>query len=266
MVPLTLWAQDEDYYDPLPEKTVVTMEEVRNLTRWGPKLSIELHSALSYNHLQFPMSIANGFKSSGGAGLDAGGGIRVRLYHKLAMAGGFNFAIRQFSISYQAQDTDTVNTQLYAVDESATMFFMGFYQKTILELTRKISLALAFQYTWMHSYKGHVVAENLTTPGSSPPPMDTDAPLLDGWHKTSGQAELGIEFAYKVHIASELIIKPYFGAGYVFSPAVHTGFVMQTPSPFGGNTTTEQNPNFINLRLGFTIETGLWLDKANRRK
>jgi hypothetical protein len=258
MLPLALWAQDDDYYAPQPERPVATMEQVKNMTRWGPKLSIELHAAVAYNHLQMPLTIGGGFESAmGGVGMDAGGGIRVRLYHKLAMAGGFNFAIRQFSLSYQAQDTSLLNPQTFAVDESATMYFMGFYQKTIMELTRKISLALAFQYTWMHRYEGHVSVENQTTPGSSPPPFDTDAPLLLGWSKTAGQAELGIEFAYKMHIANELIIKPYFGAGYVFSPAVHTGIYMQ--SMFGES---EQNPSYLNLRVGVIIETGLWLDKV----
>lgn len=266
MLPLALLAQEDDYYGPQSKQPMVTMEQVKNMTRWGPKLGIELHAALSYNHLRLPMSIANGFKSSGGAGMDAGGGIRVRLYHKLAMAAGFNFAIRQYSLSYEAQDVDTINPQLYAVDEGATLYLMGFYQKTIMELTRKISLALAFQYTWINKYEGHVVVDNLTTPGSSPAPFDIDAPLLEGWSKTESQAELGIEFAYKIHIANELIIKPYFGAGYVFSPAVNTGIMLQTPNIFGQSTLTEQNPNFLNLRIGVIIETGLWLDKVKREE
>jgi hypothetical protein len=266
VLPTVASGQDTDeYYAPEAERVVISADEVKRLYRWGPKLGIELHAAIDYNHLQVPMSIAGGFeKATGGVGMDAGGGLRVRLYHKLAMAAGFNFAIRNYALGYEAMDVDTVNPQTYKVEENVTMYLMGFYQKTIIELSRKIHLAQTFQYTWLHRYKGRVNVENLTTPSSIIAPFDTDEPLLYGWSAPSGQAELGLELAYKLHIANELIIKPYFGLGYVFTPAVHTGILMQTPSLFGAASEVEQNPSFINLRLGVIFETGLWTDRPKR--
>ncbi len=262
LLPLLALAQvEDDYYAPEEKRAVVTKEQVRDMSRWGPKLGIELHVAVAYNHLMVPGSIAGAFsKSMGGVGMDAGGGIRVRLYHKLAMAGGFNFAIRNYSLSYEATNGDTINPHTLAVEEDVTMYFMGFYHKTIFEVSRKIHLALAFQYTWINQYKGHAAVEDLTDPTIIYAPMDLDRPLLDGWTSTTEQAELGIEFAYKLHIAPELIIKPYLGLGMVFSPAVHTGY-----SVVGLFGESEQNPNFVNLRLGVIIETGLWLDKLKTK-
>ncbi len=265
ILPLFAIGQEtDDFYAPEQAREPVTVENVKQLYRWGPKLGLEVHAAVSYNHLQMPLSLAGAFeKSSGGAGFDGGGGVRVRLYHKIAMAAGFNFAIRNFSLGYEAMDVDTVNPQTYMVDESVTQYLMGFYQKTIIELSRKIHLAQTFQYTWLHRYAGTAHIENLTTPGAGPGTVELDRPLLDGWSRSSGQAELGLEFAYKIHIANELIIKPYIGAGFVFSPAVHTGLMLQG---FFGES--EQNPSFINLRLGVIMETGLWLDgpKSGGRK
>jgi len=264
-LPLFAIAQEEDdFYAPEKAREPVSVEDVKRLYRWGPKLGLEVHAAVSYNHLQMPATIAGGFeKASGGVGFDGGGGLRVRLYHKLAMAAGFNFAIRNFSLQYEAMDVDTVNPQTYKVDEGTTLYLMGFYQKTIIELSRKLHLAQTFQYTWRHRYSGRAHVENLTTPGATIGSFDLDQPLLDGWSAPTGQAELGIELAYKIHIANELIIKPYFGAGFVLSPAVHTGWVLQTL--FGES---EQNPSFINFRLGVIMETGLWLDgpRSNRGK
>jgi len=265
LLPLFAHGQEvDDFYAPEQKREPVSIEDVKRLYRWGPKLGLEVHAAVSYNHLQMPASLMGAFeRSAGGAGFDGGGGLRVRLFHKLAMAAGFNFAIRNFSLEYEAMDMDTVNPQTYKVDEGTTLYLMGFYQKTIIELSRKLHLAQTFQYTWLHRYSGRAHVENLTTPGATIGSFDLDRPLLDGWSAPSGQAELGIELAYKIHIANELIIKPYFGAGFVFSPAVHTGLVMQTL--FGES---EQNPSFINLRLGVIMETGLWLDgpRSNRKK
>lgn len=265
MLPSMLSAQEtDDFYAPEQAREPVTVENVKQLYRWGPKLGLEVHAAVSYNHLQMPMSLMGAFeKASGGAGFDGGGGIRVRLYHKLSMAAGFNFAIRNFSLGYQAMDVDTVNPQTYQVEENVTQYLMGFYQKTIIELSRRLHLAQTFQYTWLHRYAGEAYVENLTTPGAGPGTIELDRPLLDGWSTSSGQAELGLEFAYKIHVANELIVKPYIGAGYVFSPAVHTGLMLQG---FFGES--EQNPSFINLRIGVIMETGLWLDgpRSNRRK
>lgn len=258
VLPLSLFAQEEDdFYAPEKEREALSPDEVKQLYRWGPKLGVELHVAFAYNHLQMPASIAGGFeKTSGGAGMDAGGGLRVRLYHKLAMAAGFNFAIRNFSMSYEAMDVDTINPQTYDVDEQTTLYLLGFYQKTIIELTRRLHLAQTFQYTWLHRYEGKADVENLTTPGARVGTIDLDRPLLDGWSAPSGLAELGLEFAYKVHIAPELIFKPYLALGFGLTPAVHTGYFLQTL--FGES---EQNPSFINLRLGVVFETGLWLDR-----
>lgn len=262
LIPLLSIAQeDDDFYAPDKVLNPVSVEDVKRLYRWGPKLGIEVHAAVSYNHLQMPMSLIGAFeKTSGGAGFDGGIGLRVRLYHKLAMAAGFNYAIRNFSLGYEAMDVDTVNPQTYRVDESTTLYLMGFYQKTIIELSRRLHLAQTFQYTWLHIYKGSAHIENLTTPGATNGIFDLDQPLLDGWSAPKGQAELGIELAYKIHLANELIIKPYFGVGMVFSPAVHTGLVLQ--NLFGES---EQNPSFINLRLGVIMETGLWLDGPRGR-
>lgn len=260
LLPLLVRAQDDvdDYYAPeTVQQPTMSLEDAKRLYRWGPKLGIETHLAASYCHLQQPASLMGAFdKSAGGFGMDAGIGLRVRIYHKLAMAGGFNFAIRNYGLGYEGTDGDSINPQIFEVDERATLFLMGFYQKTIIELSRKLHLAQTFQYVWMNRYVGRAQIDNTTTPGAFTGTLDLDGPLPDGWRAPNGIAELGLELAYKMHLAPELIIKPYFALGLGLTPAVHTGLFL--PSLLGER---EQNPRFINFRLGVVFETGLWTDR-----
>ncbi len=260
LLPFLSYAQEdtEDYYAPEAVRTPsMSPDEVKRLHRWGPKLGIEASVAAGYGHLQQPASLMAAFeKSNGGFALDAGIGVRVRIFHKLAMAAGFNFAIRNYGLAYEGTDGDSLNPQLFDVDESATLFLLGFYQKTIIELSRKLHLAQTFRYGWMHRYVGRAQIDNITTPGAFTGTVDLDGPLLDGWRAPTGIAELGLELAYKIHLSPELIIKPYFGLGMGLSPAVHTGLFLQ--SLLGES---EQNPRFVNLRLGVIFETGIWTDR-----
>lgn len=254
LLPGSLLAQDDDYYTPEKTRKEITTE-LKDLHRWGPKLGLEIHASVDYNHLLMPMSIAGSFERAfGGIGLDAGGGIRIRAYHKLAFAGGFNYAIRSFNLKYEAEEATTGD--LLKVTEKATMHFMGFYYKTLIELSRKLHLAQTFQYTWIRQYKGTVSAENLTNPASFLPPTAITQPVLDGWSAAKNQAEIGIELAYKWMIAPELIFKPYIGISFAVTPAIHTDIYLD--GFFGPE---EQNPRYVSLKLGVILETGLWLDR-----
>lgn len=260
LLPLLVHSQEEteDYYAPETVRApALSADEVKRLYRWGPKLGIEASAAAGYGHLQQPASLMGAFeKSNGGFALDAGVGVRVRIFHKLAVAAGFNLAIRNYGLGYEGTDGDSLNPQMFNVDERATLFLLGFYQKIIIELSRKLHLAQTFRYGWMHRYVGRAQIDNITTPGAFTGTVDLDGPLLDGWRAPTGIAELGLELAYKIHLAPELIIKPYFGLGMGLTPAVHTGLFLQ--SLLGES---EQNPRFVNLRLGVIFETGIWTDR-----
>ncbi|MGB1318226.1 MAG: hypothetical protein ACPG5W_08470, partial [Flavobacteriales bacterium] len=245
-------AQDEDYYEPEKSRTKVT-QEIKDLHRWGPKLGIEVHSAFNYNHMLMPPTIAGAFdRAFGGVGFDGGGGIRIRAYHKLAFSAGFDYAIRQFKLEYVAEEIGTGDA--LDVTEKAAMHYVGFYYKTLIELSRKFHLAQTFQYTWVYKYNGTASAVNQTN-GAIYAPQATTEPILDGWSKEN-QAELGIEFAYKWMISPELILKPYIGISFGLTPTVHTNAYVN--GLFGQQ---EQNPRYANLKIGVVFETGLWLDK-----
>ncbi|MFT4981236.1 MAG: hypothetical protein ACI9UR_001087 [Bacteroidia bacterium] len=245
-------AQDEDYYKPEKSRTKLS-QELKDLHRWGPKLGLEVHSAFNYNHMIMPFTIAGSFdKAVGGVGFDGGGGIRIRAYHKLAFAAGFDYAIRQFNLEYVAEEIGTGDA--LDVTEKGTMHYVGFYYKTLIELSKKFHLAQTFQYTWIYRYNGTASAVNQNT-GSPYPPQPTTGPVLQDW-STENQAELGIEFAYKWMISPELILKPYIGMSFGLTPTLHTAAFLD--GIFGP---AEQNPRYANLKIGIVFETGLWLDK-----
>ncbi len=250
-------AQDEDYYTPEKTRKSKLTSELKDLHRWGPKLGIEVHSAFNYNHMIMPPTIAGAFdKAMGGVGFDGGGGIRIRAYHKLAFAAGFDYAIRQFNLEYLAEDLAT-GDQL-SVTEKGTMHYIGFYYKTLIELSRKFHLAQTFQYTWVYRYNGTASAIDNTNPSIIYPPQSTTEPILDGW-STDNQAELGIEFAYKWMISPELILKPYIAISFGLTPTLHTNAYVS--GIFGPQ---EQNPRYANLKIGVVFETGVWVDKLKQ--
>ncbi|MFC2176282.1 hypothetical protein ACFLR1_04875, partial [Bacteroidota bacterium] len=198
-------AQEADYYQPKKTKTV-TPTEFKKLNRWGPKLGLEVHASVNYVHLFTPPSIENNFsKAFGGIGFDGGSGIRIRAYHKLAFAAGFNYAIRSYNLKYQAYELGT--NDILDVSEKATIHYLGFYFKTLIELSKKFYLAQTFQYTWRNNYNGVASAQNLRN-SAIYPPQKTSRPAVDAW-RLANQAELGVEFAYKWHISPELLLKPY---------------------------------------------------------
>ena len=250
-------AQDEDYYQEEKSRSKSELTtDLKDLHRWGPKLGIEVHAAVNYNHMIMPPTIAGSFnKAIGGVGFDGGGGIRIRAYHKLAFAAGFDYAIRQFDLEYVAEEIGTGDA--LDVTEKGTMHYVGFYYKTLIELSRKFHLAQTFQYTWVYRYNGTASAVNQNS-GAVYAPQNTTQPILDGW-RTEDQAELGIEFAYKWMISPELILKPYIGISFGLTPTLHTNAFLD--GFFGPQ---EQNPRYANLKIGVVFETGVWLDKLKK--
>lgn len=247
-------AQDEDYYKEEKERNHVHPSDIEDLYRWGPKFGIEVHSAFNYNHLLMPLSIAGSFdKAIGGVGFDGGGGIRIRAYHKLAFAVGFDYAIRQFDLEYLAEEIGTGDP--LDVSEQGSMHYLGFYYKTLIEISKKFHLAQTFQYTWMYNYNGFARAENQNN-GAISPKQPTTKPVLEGWSAGTNQAELGVEFAYKWKIAPQLILKPYLAISLGLTPTIHTDLYLN--GIFGAE---EQNPRYANLKIGLIFETGLWMDK-----
>jgi hypothetical protein len=257
LFPFAGFAQDEEYYKEEKERVPITAPDLENLYRWGPKFGIEVHSAFNYNHLLMALPIAGAFDEAiGGVGFDGGGGIRIRAYHKLSFSAGFDYAIRQFSLEYQAEEIGTGDP--LDVTEKAAMHYIGFYYKTLIEISRKFHLAQTFQYTWINSYSGTASAVNQSN-GAVYPKQETTKPILDGW-SAGNQAELGIEFAYKWKIAPQLILKPYIAISFGLTPTLNTS--IYAASPIFGNQ--EQNPRYANLKIGVIFETGLWLDEPRR--
>jgi len=253
---ITTLAQDDDYYAP-DAGTKKTVREVDDINRWGPKLGIEIHAAINYNHLVVPLALIESFQNAfGGVGFDGGGGIRIRAYHKLSFSIGANYATRSFHLEYQAEDINSGNT--LQVTEKATMKYFGFYFKGNIALSKKFHIAQTFQYCWLRDYTGTAIAEDLST-GVIYGPQETSEPILDGWW-AAGQAELGFEFAYMIHFAPELIIKPYGALTFGVTPALHTKIYSQG---FFGEK--EQNLSYLNIRLGVIIETGIILDQFKER-
>jgi len=264
---LNLWAQDDDYYQAEKARAPVAAVDLNDLYRWGPKFGIEAFGSVGYSHFYIPSTITGVFeKAIGGFGYDAGIGGRIRIYHKLAMAFGFQFSGRGYNISFPAYaevDTGTAPNRGTAtldidVEEKANITYVGFYIKPVIEISRKFHLAILFHPSWQLNYKGQ--SKQTITGGPSAFIGSTgtlqDEPSIE---IETRQFELGLEFAYKWNIAPQLILKPHIGINFATSAIFHTG--VELPTPFGG---WEQNPSFMTLRVGVIFETGLWMDQPKR--
>ena len=141
-ISLQLLAQDEDYYAPEKTQAPISQDDLYELHRWGPKLGIEAWGSVGYSHFYTPSTIQGGFSEAvGGLGYDVGVGPRIRIYHKLAVAFGFQFSGRGYNIGLNAySEVDTGNgTATVDVDvaEKMKMQYIGFYIKPVIELSRK---------------------------------------------------------------------------------------------------------------------------------
>lgn len=261
---LAVFAQDEDYYKEEKQRAPVSTSDLENLYRWGPKFGIEAFGSVGYSHFYTPSTISGAFeKATGGLAFDAGVGGRIRIYHKLAMAFGFQFSGRGYNIAFPAYaeiDTGSAPNQATAtldidIDEKANITYLGFYIKPVIELSRKFHLAVLFHPSWQLSYKG----ESKQTITRGPSGYIGSVGVLKDESSVEiekKQFEIGLEFAYKWMIAPQLILKPHIGINFATSGIFHTG--AEIPTPFGG---WEQNPSFMTLRIGMIFETGLWMDK-----
>lgn len=260
-------AQDEDYYAPEKVRPIVK-PDFDKLYRWGPKLGFEAFGSIGYSHFYTPSTISGAFdKATGGFGYDAGVGGRIRIYHKLAIAFGFQFTGRGYDIAYPAYaeiDTGTApNVATAALDvavsEKMNMQYVGFYIKPIIELSRKFHLGILFHPSWELKNQRRGSSTQTITGGPSSFIGSTGKLVNESsLELESKQFELGLEFAYKWNIAPQLILKPHIGINLATSAIFHTG--AELPTPFG---MWEQNPSFMTLRFGVIFEMGIWLDKPN---
>ena len=261
---ISLLAQDDDYYKEEQKRAPVTDSDLKDLYRWGPKFGIEAFGSVGYSHFYTPTTISSAFyKATGGFGYDAGIGGRIRIYHKLVMAFGFQFSGRGYNIGFPAYaevDTGTAPnrgtaTLDFDVYEKANITYLGFYIKPVIELSRKFHLAILFHPSWQLKYKG----ESTQTITGGPQSYVGSTGTLQNESSVEiekKQFELGLEFAYKWMVAPQFIIKPHIGINLATSAIFHTG--AEIPTPFGG---WEQNPSFMTLRVGVILETGLWMDQ-----
>ena len=262
------FAQDEDYYEvEKPRAPIMSEPDLENLYRWGPKFGIEAFGSVGYSHFYTPSTISGAFDEAiGGLGYDAGIGGRIRIYHKLAMAFGFQFSGRGYTTAFPAfAEIDTgsgfntgIATLEIDVEEKARITYLGFYIKPVIEISRKCHLAVLFRPSWQVSYKG----ESRQTIVSGPPSFVGSTGILQdesSLELIEEQFELGIELAYKWVVAPQLILKPNIGINFATSGIFRTG--AEIPTPFGG---WEQNPSFMTLSVGVIFETGLWLDEPKR--
>ncbi len=227
-------------------------------------MGIEAWGSIGYSHFYTPPALAGGFsKAIGGFGYDAGAGLRIRIFHKLAIAFGFQFSGRGYDIDFPAYaevDTGmTPNNGLAILDvevsEKADITYVGFYIKPIIELSPKFHLAVLFHPAWQLTYKGESTVSVVGGPSNQ---IGAAYTLVDesSMEIIPKQFELGIEFAYKWILAPQLILKPHIGINLATSGIFHTGAELSTP--FGP---WEQNPSFMTLRFGVIFETGLWMDE-----
>lgn len=261
---VNLFAQDDDYY--APEKTVPPPVQVdlNDLHRWGPKLGIEASGSIGYSHMFTPATIQGGFERAvGGLGYDIGLGARIRIYHKLAIAFGFQYSGRGYSMALTAfSEVDTGNgtaTVDVDVSEKMRMQYIGFYIKPVIELSRKFHLGILFRPSW--ELLGQRRGTSTQAIVGGPSNLIGSIGILEdqsSFETIPEQFELGLEFAYKWMIAPQLILKPHFGINFATSGIFRTG--AEIPTPFGG---WEQNPSFMTLRLGVSFETGLWMDQPD---
>lgn len=266
VLPLRLWAQDGDYYAPEKSRKPITESDLQEIHRWGPKFGIEAWGSIGYSHFYTPSTIQGGFdKAVGGLGYDVGIGGRFRIYHKLAVAFGFQFSGRGYNMSlpaYAEVDTGVAPNNGPAtidvdVEEKMNMQYLGFYIKPIIELSRKFHLAVIFHPSWelVDRRRGY---STQTIVGGPQNLIGSIGTLRNesSFELEPKQFELGLEFAYKWVISPQLILKPHIGINFATSAIFHTGAVL--PTPFGG---WEQNPSFMTLRFGAIFETGLWIDE-----
>jgi hypothetical protein len=261
-------AQDGDYYEPEKTRKPISQEDLQELNKWGPKLGIEAWGSVGYSHMYTPTTISRGFERAvGGFAYDVGIGPRIRLYHKLAIAFGFQFSGRGYSMDLPATaeiDTGTAPNNgpaLIDVDVSEKMNtqYVGFYIKPVIELSRKFHLGVIFHPSWelVQNRKG---SSTQTIVGGPANLIGSTGTLQNesSFELEPKQFELGLELAYKWTIAPQLILKPHIGINFATSAIFHTG--AEIPTPFGG---WEQNPSFMTLRFGAIFETGLWMDKPD---
>jgi len=264
LLSVSAWAQDDDYYKEEQQRAPVSASDLKDLYRWGPKFGIEAFGSVGYSHFYTPSTISAAFtKATGGFGYDAGIGGRIRIYHKLAMAFGFQFSGRGYNIGFPAYaevDTGTAPNRGTAtidinVDEKANITYLGFYIKPVIEISRKFHLAVLFHPSWQFNYKGTSTQTVIGGPSSFIGSIGT---LQDesSVEIIKNQFELGLELAYKWMVAPQFIMKPHIGINFATSGIFHTG--AEIPTPFGG---WEQNPSFLTLRVGVILETGLWMDE-----
>lgn len=263
LISSAVFAQDEDYYEEAKKREPIAVSDLQNLYRWGPKFGIEAFGSIGYSHFYTPATITGAFDEAvGGLGYDAGIGGRIRIYHKLAIAFGFQFSGRGYNIGFPAYaEVDTGSgsnigtaTLDFDVQERANITYLGFYIKPVIELSRKFHLAVLFHPSWQLQYRGESTQTITGGPSSyigSTGTLQNESSL----ELIEEQFELGLEFAYKWNIAPQLILKPNIGINFATSGIFHTG--AELPTPFGP---WEQNPSFMTLRFGVIFETGLWLD------
>lgn len=272
-VSASVFAQDEDYYAPEKKRQPVSQVDLNELHRWGPKLGIEAWGSVGYSHMYTPSTIQGGFESAlGGLAYDVGVGPRIRIYHKLAIAFGFQFSGRGYSMELPAVaeiDTGTsvsnggfgVASALIDVDvdEKMDMQYIGFYIKPVIELSRKFHLGISFRQSWELINQRKGTSRQTITGGPSNLIGSTGVIENESsFEMEPNQFEVGIEFAYKWMIAPQLILKPHIGINFSTNAIFHTG--AELPTPFGP---WEQNPSFMTIRFGAIFETGLWMDKPN---
>lgn len=264
-------AQDGDYYAPEISRKPMTESELSELHRWGPKLGIEAWGSVGYSHFYTPTTIQAGFENAtGGLGYDVGIGARIRIYHKLAIAFGFQFSGRGYKMSLPAVaelDTGIAPNNGPAsidvdVEEKMDMQYLGFYIKPVIELSRKFHLGIIFHPSWelLSRRRGYSTQSIVGGPQNLIGSIAT-LPNQSSFELEPKQFELGLEFAYKWVIAPQLILKPHIGINFATSAIFHTG--AEIPTPFGG---WEQNPSFMTLRFGAIFETGLWMDEPKLDK
>lgn len=259
LVSVGAFGQDGDYYEPEKVRKPVSQEEVLELNKWGPKLGIELSGSIGYSHYYTPPTISGAFsKTTGGFAYDLGLGLRIRLYHKLAIAAGVAYTGRGYDVKYFGGYEDP-NGVIYEseVSEQANLTYIGFYIKPVIELSRKFHLAVLFHPAWRLTYRGESLVV-YTAPSSVAGSRDTlqNTPPVLGFE--DDLFEVGLELGYKWNISPQLILKPHIGINFATSAIFHTDIEIFTP--FGG---WEQNPSFMTLRFGVIFETGLWMDQPD---
>jgi hypothetical protein len=189
----------------------------------------------------------------GGFGGDIGVGLRVRLYHKLAIVVGGTYSnkVAQYNVDVQFNSGGFGEASIRMRNQYA-----GFYGKLQLEFTRKFWMALHFEKTFVFNQE---LKKQTVTPSGGQSYTYTNLNKEIFPYGKIHQFDVGLNLGMRFPLGGFMQIKPFIAL------QVATSGIMRTNSygpklPFG--IIGEANPSFVHLKLGAIFEIPMLAPKT----